>query len=79
MGLRLELDATDKIVRLSFQGVVTDHALLAGYAALRDGSASYGVCRCIVDYTGATKIELSNRLSGWLLTSHRPFPQIVSR
>lgn len=60
MGLRLELDSTNTIVRLSFKGAVTDHALLAGYAALRNGSASYGVCHCIVDYTGATKIELSN-------------------
>jgi hypothetical protein len=59
MGLRLELDSTNTIVRLSFKGAVTDHALLAGYAALRN-SASYGVCHCIVDYTGATKIELSN-------------------
>jgi hypothetical protein len=62
MGFLLELDTTNKIIRISFTGVVTEQAFLTGYTALRNGNACRGPCHAIVDYTGATNIEVSTEL-----------------
>ena len=58
-SFRLEFDASNKILRLIVDGAVTDQLLLDGYVALQQGRARCGACVCIVDYTGATDINIS--------------------
>jgi hypothetical protein len=58
-SFRLEFDATNKILRLAVEGAVTDQFLLDGYVALQKARARSGACVCIVDYTGATDIDIS--------------------
>ena len=61
MGVHLDYDDANKIMRISADGVMTDEALLNGYSALRTCNASYSPSFCIMDYTKVTKVALSNK------------------
>ena len=61
MAFHLDYDTANKVMRISVDGVLTDEALLGGYSALRECNASNDPWFCIMDYTGVTKVALSNK------------------
>jgi hypothetical protein len=60
MGFQLDFDTTNKIMRISLDGILTDEALLDGFTTLTTCNTSYGPTCCIIDYTGVKQITLSN-------------------
>jgi len=74
MSFRLELDSVNKIVRLSLQGEVTDEFFWVGYEALRNCCNQYCPCRCIVDYSEATKVKISSGDVRYLASKPPIFP-----
>ena len=54
-SFRLDFDATNKIIRISFEGEETGQVLQAAHAALRSCWERLGPWPCIVDLTGVTE------------------------
>jgi hypothetical protein len=59
-NFKLEFDAANKILRLSIYGEVADQTLLDGYTLLERCYDHLGACNCIVDYTTATRFEITS-------------------
>jgi hypothetical protein len=55
MGFFFEFDAVNNVLRLAWQGQVTDKILLEGYSAAGRAAASKPVCRGINDFSGITE------------------------
>lgn len=66
MAMRLEVDFTNRIVRISVDDVFSDRTLLEGYLALRNAVLHYAPCACIVDYTGVTEAPISADTVRWV-------------
>jgi hypothetical protein len=58
-GFRVEFDAKDKIIRMTFEGKYGDQDLIAGHAILQRCYDRFGSCDCIVDYTGLAEVAVT--------------------
>jgi len=59
MGFALSFDSKNTVLRIAFEGRLTDADLLAGYSAAKTYVASHPPCASIIDYSGITSNELS--------------------
>jgi hypothetical protein len=60
MAFRCDFDATNKILRISFDGVYGDRELYAACDALKALWDSHGPWHCIADFTDVTKTTVSS-------------------
>jgi hypothetical protein len=60
VGFVLEFDARNNVLRVRFEGRLTDAILLDAYATVARYAASRAPCRGIVDVTEVTKFEVSS-------------------
>ena len=59
-GFRFEFDATNRILRLSFLGDLTDRLLLEGYESARASWFRHGPFHFIVDYSTVSDCPVSS-------------------
>ena len=71
-SFRLDFDATNKIVRITFEGEETDQVLEDGQAALRTCWERIGPWSCIVDYTGVTDADATLSSESVRQASYKP-------
>ncbi|MFZ1919577.1 MAG: hypothetical protein WAU58_18540 [Terriglobales bacterium] len=62
MGIVLEYDAKNKVLRGTLEGIVTDDTLRAAYAAAAQCAAKCGPCRGLWDMSGVTDFEVSSNV-----------------
>jgi hypothetical protein len=74
MGYALEFDATNKILRVSVTGQVTDEILLDTYAAVASYVLAHGPCRAVTDVSGVTKSKVSSAAIRSLARSEPAIP-----
>jgi len=75
MGFALSFDARNKVLRIAFEGRLTDADLAGGYEAARSYVATHPECASIVDYSGVTSNELSLKAVTNLVNSPRAMPR----
>jgi hypothetical protein len=75
MGSVLEFDATNKILRVTVTGQVTDEILLDTYAAVASYVEAHGPCRAITDVSGVTKSKVSSNAIQSLARSAPAIPK----
>jgi hypothetical protein len=66
MGFWIDYSTLHKIVRISFEGTLTDHDLRAGYIALAKFHEHYNPCCGIIDLTNVTEEKLSPAILVWI-------------
>jgi hypothetical protein len=66
MGFWIDYSTLHKIVRISFEGTLTDHDLRGGYVALTQFHEHYNPCCGIVDLTSVTDEQLSDAILVWI-------------
>jgi hypothetical protein len=75
VGFRIDYDSLHKIVRISVEGVFTDHVLRESYRALKQFNDSYCTCCGIADCTNVTEVQLSSAAIRWMADVQPPvFP-----
>jgi hypothetical protein len=74
MGFALSFDTKHAVLRIAFEGRLTDADLLAGYTAARSYVASHPPCASLVDYSDITSNELTMKGVANLARSPRAMP-----
>ena len=69
-GFRFEFDATNRILRLSFLGDLTDRLLLEGYESARASWFRHGPFHFIVDYSRVTDWPVSSETIRAIASRH---------
>ncbi len=69
-GFRFEFDATNRILRLSFLGDLTDRLLLEGYESARASWFRHGPFHFIVDYSTVTDWPVSSETIRAIASRH---------
>src|ERR1700756_4616391 len=69
-GFRFEFDATNKILRLSFLGDLTDRLLLDGYESARAAWFRHSPFHFIVDYSAVTDCPVSSETVRAIASRH---------
>jgi len=69
-GFRFEFDATNKILRLSFLGDLTDRLLLDGYESARASWFRHGPFHFIVDYSTVSDCPVSSETIRAIASRH---------
>ena len=69
-GFRFEFDATNRILRLSFLGDLTDRLLLDGYEAARAAWFRHGPFHFIADYSAVSDFPVSNETIRAIASRH---------
>ncbi len=69
-GFRFEFDATNRILRLSFLGDLTDRLLLEGYESARASWFRHGPFHFIVDYSAVSDCPVSSETIRAIASRH---------
>lgn len=69
-GFRFEFDATNRILRLSFLGDLTDRVLLEGYESARASWFRHGPFHFIVDYSAVSDSPVSSETIRAIASRH---------
>lgn len=74
MGFALSFDVKHAVLRIAFEGRLTDADLFAGYSAVGSYVASHPPCASIVDYSDITSNEFTIKAVANLARSPRAMP-----
>ncbi|MGB8011212.1 MAG: hypothetical protein WCF68_06345 [Terriglobales bacterium] len=78
MGFVMEYSPENDLLRITLDGQLTDVMAATCYAAMSEFMSSHR-CRCIVDFSGVTKFELSSHAIRDVATTSPKFPTTCVR
>jgi hypothetical protein len=62
MSFHVEFSQQNKILRVSWQGTVTDQEMRNYYTTVTSAMSSVGPCSLICDFSGITKLQVSSNI-----------------